>query len=514
MRLTLLALLALAPLALAQDSKPKPDPVKAYVDAAGDARAAARAELLAMKPDALRAALKARARRAAAGGETLELSWVGADGKQRPFWLYVPKGYDPSKRYPLIVSMHGGVSHAPAGAGGGAISYWKEHLGDHADKVFLVGPSAVAAGNDLARWWRPQGAMNVLALVARLKRRYAIDPDRVFTAGMSDGASGSFAFAYRRPDSFAGYFPFVGHPMVPASDKLRCWNSNLAGARIYAIQGGRDRLYPAKGVVPFLDAMKAAGAALDYKVYPEAGHDLTYAGEQVPLILGKHVASWTRDSLPRQLDWTTDGEVGTRRRAWLEIAALGAREGDDAALAPKALAGGGGKPRLGISLDRGAPGTITVGRVTKDSAAAACGLRPGDVLLRFDGQPLADVRALLGLLNKKKLGEGFKLVIRRGEEEKELAGRFPKPVDKPVVAGRVVASWEPGKLTLRSVGVRAVRLYLTREMFADGQLAITRGDTTLTVTLADATPLTSAQLLDHFDRTGEVASAVTIAEIP
>ena len=32
-----------------------------------------------------------------------------SDGKNRPYHVYVPKGYDPARKHPAIVSLHGGV---------------------------------------------------------------------------------------------------------------------------------------------------------------------------------------------------------------------------------------------------------------------------------------------------------------------------------------------------------------------------------------------------------------------
>ena len=37
---------------------------------------------------------------------------TGTDGKARPYHVYVPRGYDPARKHPAIVSLHGGVSRA------------------------------------------------------------------------------------------------------------------------------------------------------------------------------------------------------------------------------------------------------------------------------------------------------------------------------------------------------------------------------------------------------------------
>src|SRR5262245_24783126 len=37
---------------------------------------------------------------------------TGSDGKARPYHVYIPKGYDPARKHPTLVQLHGGVSRA------------------------------------------------------------------------------------------------------------------------------------------------------------------------------------------------------------------------------------------------------------------------------------------------------------------------------------------------------------------------------------------------------------------
>ena len=115
------------------------------------------------------------------------------------------------------------------------------------DEIMVLAPACMAddAGED-AFWWRDKGQRNVLHILREARQRFNIDDSKVFVCGMSDGGSGAFGFAGRRPDAFAGYFPMVGHPLVPASDGTLMFWENFKGANVYAINGGKDPLYPAK----------------------------------------------------------------------------------------------------------------------------------------------------------------------------------------------------------------------------------------------------------------------------
>lgn len=78
-------------------------------------------------------------------------------------------------------------------------------------------------------------------------------------------------------------------------------------------------------------------------------------------------------------------------------------------------------PRLGISTRVG-PGTAQreILLVEKESAAAAAGFQPRDVLVSMDGQPIADRETFNRLMAQKQWGDGASFVVKRGEEDLTL----------------------------------------------------------------------------------------------
>ena len=68
-----------------------------------------------------------------------------------------------------------------------------------------------------------------------------------------------------------------------------------------------------------------------------------------------------------------------------------------------------------------------VEKVEKDSPAEKGGLKPEDVITRFDGQQVKSFEALLAALHRKKPGDKVDVEVRRGEESVTL---------KIVVGGR------------------------------------------------------------------------------
>ena len=76
---------------------------------------------------------------------------------------------------------------------------------------------------------------------------------------------------------------------------------------------------------------------------------------------------------------------------------------------------------LGSVPDMQFPGPgVRFAGVSAGSGAETAGLRAGDILVRFDGQPVADLRAYSERLKTKAPGDVVVVVVRRGDQDLEL----------------------------------------------------------------------------------------------
>ena len=138
------------------------------------------------------------------------------DGSYRTFHLHLPSGYDGSTELPMIVAMHGGF-------GSGSQLETQSKLSEKADEAgfIVVYPEGVASPLNI-RTWNAGGccgyAMNndvddvgfIHDLIDSLVFELAIDTNRVYATGMSNGAFMSYRLACEIPEKIAAIAPVAG----------------------------------------------------------------------------------------------------------------------------------------------------------------------------------------------------------------------------------------------------------------------------------------------------------------
>jgi uncharacterized iron-regulated protein len=82
-------------------------------------------------------------------------------------------------------------------------------------------------------------------------------------------------------------------------------------------------------------------------------------------------------------------------------------------------------PPLGVSTTESA-GSLQVIDVDKEGPASAAGVKVGDVIVSFDGAPLAGKEALNAAMAGKRWADAAALVVRRGGQDMTLTVRFQR----------------------------------------------------------------------------------------
>ena len=491
--------------------------LKDYLAASGKEKHALREKLLALTPEELRKAIDGLTYDAVDPG-IHEWNTKCPDGHERPYWVSVPDDYDPAKRYPLLVCLHGGVSGWPLkgdenrpSAGAYSIQYWLPNMtAEQKKEVVILGCSAGVPETGMeAAWWHLKGQNNVLHMIRETKRRVNIDDDRVIVNGHSDGGSGSFGFAYRQPDMFAGFFAMNGHPMVAQADGTPVWLENLKGLNIRTFNGGKDGLYPARRVTPIYEQANKLGASIDHTTYPELDHQVTdVIEEEVAGFFEDELTRWQRDLMPSEIDWASVSNA-RGKRAWLQIEELGEMGDSNAAPVNADINVPAGRPRLGVTLERDVE-QPTVETVQKGSTAEDMGIKEGDVIKKLDEHEVATMQDLIDALDTKAAGQEVSIEVERKGEAVTLKGKFAanqqqeREQEGPLTA-RVIAKLDkPGQVSLTVRNARKVTIYVAPSMLAeDGTLRVrcNPGEKGLALGSVNAVAPDTAFILDEFERT-------------
>jgi polyhydroxybutyrate depolymerase len=161
------------------------------------------------------------------------------DGARRTYLLYLPPGYRAGRSVPLVV-----VFHAAGGRGSG-ISRHTGFTRLAAEQGFVVAyPDGIGG-----RWndGRSPGGRDdvgfIRALLDTLGRELSLDPQRIYAAGISNGAMFAYRLGCEVPGVLAGIAAVAG--AMPAAVAERC--TGQPGTSVIAIQGTADRSLPYAG---------------------------------------------------------------------------------------------------------------------------------------------------------------------------------------------------------------------------------------------------------------------------
>jgi hypothetical protein len=248
-----------------------------------------------------------------------------AHGKEFFYSVDVPPSYDPGRRYQVRFQLHGGVSresNRPRGDGSiGALA--------GAEQIYILPTSWVDA-----MWWNPSQIENLRTILDIVKRTYNVDENRVAVSGVSDGGTGAYYIAMKDTTPYASFLPLNGSIMVLRSEDLAVGDvfpTNLRNKPFFVVNGGRDPLYPASYVGPYVEHLKDKGVEVVYKPQPNGVHNTAWWPE-VKETFEAFVRNHPRTPLPDRLTWETNGSAVDNRAHWLVIEKLAPAKRNDPAM--------------------------------------------------------------------------------------------------------------------------------------------------------------------------------------
>jgi predicted peptidase len=211
------------------------------------------------------------------------------DGAQMPYRLMKPEGYDKRKKYPLVLILHG----------------WGERGTDNKKQLnhfapafsrpairkkfpaFVVLPQANGSWIQRPVFDKPiplsprptKNLTLAIDIIDTLSKREAVDTNRVYLMGYSNGACGVWELLERNPRRWAAAVPMAG-----AGDPVKVRAAKQVP--VWAFHGANDKGIPLERMTELTTALREAGGSPLYTIVAKGQHwDAKVRGLADPTLL-------------------------------------------------------------------------------------------------------------------------------------------------------------------------------------------------------------------------------------
>lgn len=199
--------------------------------------------------------------------------YIGTEMKTK---IYIPRDYDASKEYPLLIYLHG------LGGESSDISTFRVHdimknvLYETGGEVIIAFPQCLPG----CTWPHDQNARDVfMEMLGYLEEHMSVDTARVYLTGHSYGAIGSVMLLEDYPGRFAAAVITAGATQFSDYD-------SIAKTPIRMYCGSEDGYPISSNVEGLYNILKARGADVEYTLVEGLGHSeiFNYAGNDMDLV--------------------------------------------------------------------------------------------------------------------------------------------------------------------------------------------------------------------------------------
>lgn len=214
---------------------------------------------------------------------------VMADGAdRRRYGVFVPNDYDPAQMWPVILFLHG------AGEGGhDGLLPTEYQLGSAIRRNAAAFPGLVVFPQcrDYQWVWQSADVDWAMRTLNQVRTDFAVDPARIYVAGVSTGAKATWHALYRHADVFAAGLVVAGvvrprdpaGDLVPDSDPIvpdhegdphRRLAVALHQTPLWVFHGDDDPVFPVADARETVAALSDVGAPVTYTELAGFGHDV------------------------------------------------------------------------------------------------------------------------------------------------------------------------------------------------------------------------------------------------
>lgn len=212
-------------------------------------------------------------------------TFVSSRGDTLPYRILYPLNYDPAKKYPLFLFLHGagerGTNNEAQLMHGASLfladsnrtrypaivvfpqcpqnSFWARANVNRTTTPFEISFDYSGA---------PSGPLNAaIELTRQLMQDGSVDKKRVYVTGLSMGGMGTFEAVFREPKLFAAAVPICG------GGNTQAYNRKTARVPFRVFHGAADAVVNVKLSQEMVARLKELNAKVEYVEYPGVNHN-------------------------------------------------------------------------------------------------------------------------------------------------------------------------------------------------------------------------------------------------
>lgn len=227
------------------------------------------------------------------------------NGESYRYQVYVPRDFDPKKKWPVILFLHGAGERNDDGLQQTDVGIGHAIRANASRFPFIV---VMPQCRKDKRWIHADMQAQAMTALEQSIKEFHGDRDRLYLTGLSMGGYGTWDMTAKYPGKFAAYVPICGGIYGPAkvpdarvglaadpsvTDPYAGTAKRIGSTPIWIFHGAADDTVPVEESRKMAQALEAAKANFHYTEYPGVGHnawDKAYAEpELIPWLLAQHL---------------------------------------------------------------------------------------------------------------------------------------------------------------------------------------------------------------------------------
>lgn len=193
--------------------------------------------------------------------------WALSEHGDLPFALYASKDLDGSKKYPLLLALHGKSNNDENGRQvGGWIKSFARAENYEKRPCIIAAPLCYQPYGGTGGGWNDKPGDEAIELVEELIENLPIDENRIYVIGYSMGGFGTAHVMAKEPRLFTAGVPVAGYGQTSHANDLKrhpIWLFHAADDAVVGVDGARR----------FAEALER-NKDFKYTEWPDGGHGI------------------------------------------------------------------------------------------------------------------------------------------------------------------------------------------------------------------------------------------------